>query len=44
MGKTCLVNLFVKREVERYTQNTVGFDHFIKDMIIDGVPMKVGII
>lgn len=35
VGKTCLAKLFVKGEVEVATTNTIGFDHHVKEVLID---------
>ena len=42
VGKTCMAKLFVNREVESGTANTIGFDHHVKDLELDeDVTVKV---
>ncbi len=42
VGKTCLAKLFVERRVLDHSTNTIGFDHHVKEIEIDGgVKVKV---
>ncbi len=42
MGKTCLATLFVDHRVIERSTNTIGFDHHVKDVVVEeGVPVKV---
>ena len=36
VGKTCLAKLFVERRVVDQTTNTIGFDHHVKEIEVEG--------
>ena len=43
VGKTCLAKFIVHRRVfADQMQATIGFDHHIKQMIVNGIPIMVG--
>ena len=42
VGKTCLAKLFVDRNVVDQTTNTIGFDHHVKEIELEGgIAVKV---
>lgn len=42
VGKTCLAKLFVERRVLDQSTNTIGFDHHVKEIEVEGgVKVKV---
>ena len=45
MGKTCLARFMVHRKVSTdRPQTTIGFDHHIKEMMVGGIPIMVGVV
>lgn len=42
VGKTCLAKLYVEGQVLDHSTNTIGFDHFVKEVEPEeGMAMKV---
>lgn len=45
VGKTCVAKLYVNRQVESNTSNTIGFDHHVRDLELEGdVTVKVSLL
>ena len=41
MGKTCIAQLLIGRQVHQVSETTIGFDLHCKELIVDGVPLVV---
>lgn len=43
MGKTCFAKLLTARRVADTTINTIGFDHYVMQLTVDGVLVTVSL-